>query len=179
MKKLVLLTAAGGLLVSSALAQTSTAPGANAPTPPAATQPLSSAPSAAASAVQIISSQSAEEWLASKFKGTNVVGADNQKVGAVSDVLFQRDGKVLAYVVSVGGFLGMGSKEVALAPNAFQVQPGQNATDFTLKIAMTREQLKDATAFEPYKPPAPTTGMAPPSDRPSSLPQAHPTRSAQ
>ena len=178
MKKLVLLTVASGLLVSSALAQTSNMPGPNAPqSPPSAAQTSPNGLSSAA--IQIISSQTADEWLASKFKGTNVVGADNQKVGAVTDVLFQRDGKVLAYVVSVGGFLGMGSKEVALAPNAFEVQPGLDAADFTLKIAMTKDQLKDATAFAPYKPPAPTTGIGAPSSRPIGLPPTRPTGSAQ
>jgi sporulation protein YlmC with PRC-barrel domain len=180
-KKLVLLTAVSGLLVTSALAQTSTAPGPNAPqSPPAAAGTPSNGPSSAAGTVQIVTAQTADQWLASKFTGTNVTGADGVKIGSVSDVLFQRDGKVLAYVVSVGGFLGMGSKEVALAPDAFQVQPGQNATDFTLKVAMTKDQLKNAPAFEPYKAPAaPTTGMSPPpSNRPTGAPP-RPTGSAQ
>lgn len=187
MKKLVLLTAVGGLLVSPALAQTSTAPGPNGPqSPPASAQSqpngsLSQPGSAQTGGVQTISSQTADEWLASTFKGTNVVGADDQKIGSVSDILFQRDGKVLAYVVSVGGFLGMGAKDVALAPSSFQVQPGQNATDLTLKIAMTKDELKNAAAFAPYKAPAPapTTGMGLPGNRPTGLPPTRPTGSAQ
>src|SRR5262249_1462333 len=95
--------------------------------------------------------------------GTNVMGTDNEKVGSVSDILFEKDGsKILAYVISVGGFLGMGSKEVALPPTAFQVVPGDpnSATNRspTLKISMTKEQLKDAPNFEPYKEPRATTG---------------------
>jgi hypothetical protein len=166
MKKLVLLTAASGLLVSAALAQTSNMPGPN-------------APGGVQASTSVISSQAPDQWLASKFTGTVVLGADGQKIGSVSDVLFQRDGKVLGYVVSVGGFLGMGAKDVALAPDSFQIQPGQDATDFKLKVAMTKDQLKDATAFAPYKPPAPTTGMAPPSNRPTGLPPTRPTGSAQ
>ena len=53
------------------------------------------------------------------------MGTDNAKIGDVTDVLFDKDGKVLAYVVGVGGFLGIGSKDVALAPSSFQV----HATD--------------------------------------------------
>jgi|SRR5882724_9398374 len=174
MKKLVLLTALSGLLASSALAQTATAPGPNAPNPRAAAQPLST------DGTQFIAAQTSDQWLASKFKGTDVLGPDDKKVGDVSDILFQRDGKVLGYVVSVGGFLGMGAKEVALAIPAFQIQPGQNANDFKLKIAMTKDQLKDAPAFEPYKAPvpAPTTGTAPRSDRMNGIP-ARPGGAAQ
>lgn len=158
-RKLLLLSAASGLMLSTALAQTPPAPDTNAPPPAAAAQPAAGSP-------QFISAQTADQWLTSKFKGTYVVGPDDVKVGSVSDILFQRDGKVLGYVVSVGGFLGMGSKDVALAPTAFQVLPGQNADDFKLKIAMTKDQLKEAPAFEPYKAPVSTTSMAPPrSDR--------------
>ncbi len=49
--------------------------------------------------------------------------SDSQKIGTVSDILFDKDGKIEAYVVSVGGFLGMGAKEVALAPASFEVIP--------------------------------------------------------
>ena len=41
----------------------------------------------------------------------------------MSDILFDKDGKIEAYVVGVGGFLGIGAKDVALAPSAFQIVP--------------------------------------------------------
>ena len=50
-----------------------------------------------------------------------MIGSDDKKIGDVSDILFDKDGKIEAYVVGVGGFLGIGSKDVALAPSAFQV----------------------------------------------------------
>jgi len=166
-------------MLSVALAQSPTPPGANAPTPPAATQAAPKAdtppapkadamkPAGATDSAQFVTTQSPDQWLASKFKGTNVLGPDDTKVGDVSDILFTRDGKIHAYVISVGGFLGIGSKDVALAPDSFQVQPGQDPTDFRLKIAMSKEQLKDAAAFEPFKAPprVPTTGMTPRTDR--------------
>ena len=49
-----------------------------------------------------------------------MIGADDKKIGDVSDVLFDQQGKIEAYVVGVGGFLGSGAKAVALAPSAFQ-----------------------------------------------------------
>ena len=102
------------------------------------------------------------------------MGPDDQKIGDVSDVLFDKDGKIEAYVVSVGGFLGLGSKNVALAPSAFQVLPADSNSSYQrLKLSMSKDQLQQAANFEPYSPPAPartTTGtggggggMTPPS----------------
>jgi hypothetical protein len=65
--------------------------------------------------------QAPNQLLASKFRGAEVLGPDNQKIGDVSDILFNQSGKIDAYVVSIGGFLGVGSKEVAMAPDAFQI----------------------------------------------------------
>ena len=163
LKRLALMSAVSAFAIGSALAQTS---------PPSSTPPAA-APSASTEMksdmktgdAKFIASQKPDQWLASKFKGTDVVGPDDQKVGDVSDILFDKTGKIEAYVVGVGGFLGMGSKEVALAPDAFQVVPGdpKSATSSSpkLKISMTKEQLKDAANFEPYKEPRATTGTAP------------------
>jgi hypothetical protein len=86
-----------------------------------------------------------------------VVGSDNQKIGDVSDILFDKTGKVEAFVISVGGFLGMGSKEVALAPSSFDVIPGQNGSADKLKLAATKDELKNAQNFARYEPPRPTS----------------------
>jgi uncharacterized protein YrrD len=89
-----------------------------------------------------------------------VVGADNQKIGDVSDILFDKSGKIEAYVVSVGGFLGMGAKEIALPPGQFQVVKGENNAEDKLKVSMNKDQLQQAANFEKYSPPRPaaTTG---------------------
>ncbi|MGB8754458.1 MAG: PRC-barrel domain-containing protein [Pseudolabrys sp.] len=102
-----------------------------------------------------VSSQKPDQWLASKFKGTDVVGSDNEKIGDVSDILFDKSGKVEAFVISVGGVLGMGAKEVALAPSSFDVVPGQNGSS-KLKLAATKDELKNAQTFARYEPPRPT-----------------------
>jgi sporulation protein YlmC with PRC-barrel domain len=104
-----------------------------------------------------VTTQSPDQWLASKFKGTDVVGSDDKKIGDVSDILFDKDGKIEAFVVSVGGFLGVGAKDVALAPTAFEVIKGTEGSSDKLKLAMGKDELKQAQNFEPYKEPAKTT----------------------
>ncbi len=90
-----------------------------------------------------------------------MIGADDKKIGDVSDILFDKDGKIEAYVVGVGGFLGIGAKDVALAPSAFQVVPGDKSKNESdkLRLSMTKDELKQAANFEPYKAPSSTTGM--------------------
>ena len=159
-KKLMIGAAIGALMVSGALAQSPSPPSSSSSSPPAAAQKDSTPPAAAQKAggkADFVMSQKPDQWVASKFKGTDVVGADNQKIGDVSDILFDKTGKIEAYVVSVGGFLGVGSKEVALAPTSFDVIPGQNGSADKLKLSMSQDELKQAQNFARYEPPHPTT----------------------
>ncbi len=79
-----------------------------------------------------------------KFKGTDVLGLITRKSATSADILFARNGQIEAYVVSVGSLLGMGSKEVAVAPSSFDVVPGSNGGGDKLKLSMTKDQPKQA-----------------------------------
>jgi sporulation protein YlmC with PRC-barrel domain len=50
----------------------------------------------------------------SKLKGVDVIGQDHTKIGDIDDVLIDRDGRIQAVVLAVGGFLGAGGKTVAI-----------------------------------------------------------------
>ena len=89
-------------------------------------------------------------------------GRGRQEIGDVSDVLFDQQGKIEAYVVGVGGFLGIGAKDVALAPSAFQPVKDNNNNE-RLKLSMTKDQLEKAPAFERKQEPRATTGAGSPS----------------
>lgn len=194
-KTLLTATAISGLMFSSALAQSPSppaatpAPSVTAPAPQAETAPAPKADmkadTKATGSGQFVSAQKPDQWLASKFKGTDVIGPNNEKIGDVNDLLLDKGGKVLAVIVGIGGFLGIGEKDVALDMAAFTVVPASattsaatgtaptgaastSATDdpnnIKLKVAMTKDELKNAPTFERYKAPARTTGMAPASN---------------
>ena len=152
LKKLMITTASLALLTSAAIAQT---PDQAQPAPPSAT----------AAKGQVITEQKPDQLLASKLKGTDVIGSNNEKIGDVSDMLFDKDGKILAYVVGVGGFLGIGTKDVALSPTSFQIVPANDKESMKLKLSMTKDELKTAADFKPFKEPTTTTGQAPSRDR--------------
>src|SRR4051812_26499275 len=123
LKKLMITTALTGLMIGGALAEGTPSTSPNSPASPPAASPSSpmkdQSASGSASSVQVVSQQKPDQWLASKFKGTNVIGNDDEKIGDVSDLLFDKNGKIEAFVVGVGGFLGIGTKDVAIPPNSF------------------------------------------------------------
>jgi sporulation protein YlmC with PRC-barrel domain len=55
------------------------------------------------------------EWRASKLAGVTVYNDANEKIGDINDVILDRSGKVANVVLGVGGFLGLGEHNVAVA----------------------------------------------------------------
>jgi sporulation protein YlmC with PRC-barrel domain len=54
------------------------------------------------------------DWRASKLAGLSVYNDNNESIGSINDLLTDRNGNIKAAVISVGGFLGMGSRLVAV-----------------------------------------------------------------
>jgi hypothetical protein len=67
----------------------------------------------------------------------------NNKIGEIKDVLLSQDGKVSALIVGVGGFLGMGEKDVAVPFDAIKHTTRDN------KIYLTMDATKDALKAAP------------------------------
>ena len=70
--------------------------------------------------VTFVTEQAATQWRAPKLIGVAVYGADDQKIGAIKDVLIGHDGATQVVVIGVGGFLGFGTKDVAVPFTAVQ-----------------------------------------------------------
>lgn len=186
LRTLLITTAISGVIISGAIAQSETLTA-----PPAKDQTAAPKESTSASEGKFITSQGADQWVFTKFRGSDVLGSDNARIGSVNDLLFDGTGKIIGMVVGVGGFLGIGTKNVAIdmsAVNAVPADTGSNQTDKTpagnaddpsnikLKVAWTKDQLLDAPDFQYYKPPARTaptpspaaTGAAPRPTAPAS-----------
>jgi hypothetical protein len=153
-RTLLLTTAISGFLISDTLSQSTTGGGAG-------------------DTAKFVASQSANQLVFSKFKGTDVVGPNDESIGGVSDLMFDKSGKILGVVVGVGGFLGIGQKNVAMDMGAFQIVPASSGapgpaankrnddpTSIKLKVAWTKDQIQQAPDFQYYKPPADTAGGA-------------------
>jgi sporulation protein YlmC with PRC-barrel domain len=132
-------TLASAILLSSslALAQTTPAPTPAPQTPPAARtqdgQPM-------------WYSHQADEMRASKLIGATVVNTANETVGDINDIILGKDGKVAAVVVGVGGFLGMGEREVAVNFDSIRKSRDSN-NNLVLTMNATKDSLKGAPAW--------------------------------
>jgi len=82
-------------------------------------------------------------YRASKIIGSNVVNGSNEKIGAVDDLLVGRDDSVLYAIVSVGGFLGIGTKLVAVPFETLKI-----GADSLVLPAGTKDDLKALPTFE-------------------------------
>jgi sporulation protein YlmC with PRC-barrel domain len=54
------------------------------------------------------------KWRASKLMGLDVYNEANEKLGDVNELILDKDGKVDAVIIGVGGFLGMGEHDIAV-----------------------------------------------------------------
>lgn len=116
---------------------------------------------------KFIAAQSPDQWVFSKFKGTDVVAPNDETIGSVNDLLFDKNGKIIGVVVGVGGFLGIGQKNVAIDMGAFQPAPAatgnssapvssaaSDPTNIRLKVAWTKDELMKAPDFQYFKAPS-------------------------
>jgi hypothetical protein len=71
---------------------------------------------------QVNVSQLADGYRTSKLVGATVKNSANETIGTVDDLLVGRSDKVLYAILSVGGFLGIGSKLVAVPYTALQIE---------------------------------------------------------
>jgi len=99
MRTTTLAILAAALLSTSALAQTSTT------TPPAKDTPAAAEVKAKGT-----------HWRSSKLIGVKVYNDQNERLGDINEIILDPAGKVMGYVVGVGGFLGMGEHDILVEP---------------------------------------------------------------
>ena len=112
---------------------------------------------------QILSNPGANHMMASDLRGTRVYGANDENVGEINDVVLTTQGELAAVVVGVGGFLGIGEKNVAIpfseleiretaattgmANRDRQAQTGTVQPQRIILRGMTKEELERAPNF--------------------------------
>jgi hypothetical protein len=76
----------------------------------------------------------------------SVYDASDNKVGEIADVLIDQQGRVSAFIVGVGGFLGLAEKDVAVPFDAIKGQ--KQGSNWYLVINTTKEALQAAQGYE-------------------------------
>jgi sporulation protein YlmC with PRC-barrel domain len=122
-------------------------------------------------AVQVMTSLPANSASINHWYKQSVYDPSDNKIGEVVDVLLDRDGKATALIIGVGGFLGIGEKDVAVPFDAVRVTTKDNKQQLVMNT--TKDAVKDAKGFKydrsnmawmPEDAPA-TTGSPPPAPR--------------
>ena len=80
--------------------------------------------------------------------GTTVVDPEGKEVGLVDDLIFGEQKKIVGVVVGVGGFLGIGKKDVGLDWQQAKLQEDQAAGTKKIQISLTKAELEAAPDFK-------------------------------
>lgn len=130
--------------------QSSPVPAPPAPGQPASAQPTPPAPGQPATMSDNLRptfvAQAPEDMVASKIIGTGVVNAANETIGQIADVVLAPSGGIKSWVIGVGGFLGLGTKHVAVDPSALKLER-VDGKDLRATIDTTKDQLRAAPEY--------------------------------
>lgn len=85
--------------------------------------------------------------LASTLIGLDVHNLQNEDIGEIEDLIIDNGKTLRAVVVSVGGFLGVGDRRVAVEPGSLIISREQGG-DLKAIANTTREDLKNAPEFK-------------------------------
>jgi sporulation protein YlmC with PRC-barrel domain len=120
------------LLVSVALASAVCVPAFAQSSPPAA-------PASPGAMSTIAPTAAGAQWRASKLIGVDVYNDQNEKLGDIGEVMLDASGKVVGLVIEVGGFLGMGQRNVMVPLDKlkFVSEPRQSVTTTTTRPTTT------------------------------------------
>lgn len=98
-------------------------------------------------------------WRASKLMGLDVYNEANDKIGDINELILDKNGKVNAVVIGVGGFLGMGEHDIAVSMDKLKfveeplrtssTAPATTGRDTTTGAATTTARTADANDWIP------------------------------
>jgi sporulation protein YlmC with PRC-barrel domain len=81
----------------------------------------------------------------SDLMGADVKTTNDEDLGSVTDVIVDESGSIIALVVGVGGFLGMGERDVAIGWD--DVTKSRTGDNHELRVSVTRDSLSAAPEF--------------------------------
>ena len=83
--------------------------------------------------------------------GREVRSGANERMGRIVDVIVDRSGQVRAAIIDFGGFLGVGSRKIAVAWNALRFLPDAKNVE-RIGLELRRDQVQGAPEYKEDKP---------------------------
>lgn len=72
---------------------------------------------------------------------------DDEDIGTITDLVIDEDGQINAVVVGVGGFLGMGEKNVAIKWDSLELTKNEDGEDYVISVNASEDALKAAEEY--------------------------------
>lgn len=91
---------------------------------------------------------------ANTFRGDELIGSDlrsrtdNETIGSISDFVIDANGQIVAVIVEVGGFLGLGTKDVAISWDSIEHRLNEKADGYDFSANVTKDALRDAPEYK-------------------------------
>jgi sporulation protein YlmC with PRC-barrel domain len=95
---------------------------------------------------QTMTSVPADATTVTNWYKQNVYDPSDNKIGEIADVLIDKSGKIEVFMVSVGGFLGVGEKDVAVPFSA--IHATEKNGKWYLTMNATKDALKSASGYK-------------------------------
>jgi sporulation protein YlmC with PRC-barrel domain len=163
-------------------AQSAPSPAPSPPSSPAApapdVKPSAGGDRAKAGDATFIPAQKNDEILASEWVGMAVKNDAGEALGTIKDVAVDKQGKITAVMIGVGGFLGLGETYVAVPYDA--VRLAEKDGKHTASASLNKQQLETAPRYvtlkakkaeEDSKANRPAPSSTPPGSRPATTPK--------
>lgn len=106
------------------------------------------APDTAASSRDGYTAVDAADLTSDMLDGASVMDRQDASVGTVSNLVIDADGKITEVIVDVGGFLGLGTKPVALKLDQLEILRRTDGEDLRIYVTATKEELEAMPAAE-------------------------------
>ncbi len=97
---------------------------------------------------EYLTQQTDTQVSANEFIGQPIYNAENENIGDINDLIIEEKGGIVAAVVGVGGFLGIGEKDVAVPMDKITITHEADSNDVKLTTMETAEALKAAPEFQ-------------------------------
>jgi hypothetical protein len=104
-------------------------------------------PPASDAGTGFVAEQPQGQWLASQFLGQAVTNQAGETIGDVNDMLFDKNGRIATAVIGVGGFLGLGEKNVAVPFNSLAFTADAEGRR-VVTVPLSKERLQAAPEFK-------------------------------
>lgn len=86
--------------------------------------------------------------LSNQLVDSEIMNESDDKIGSINNLVMDKDGQVTGLITGVGGFLGMGEKDVALPWDSVDIMKGDDDDHYQVTTSMSKDELKNKEEYK-------------------------------